>query len=102
MLNGTVEAWGSGAHGQVGDGTNKRRKTPVLLLTLANIVNIGSGRDHTLAARSDGTVWAWGANDGGQLGDGSTTDRNAPVQSQGAAGIDLVAAGKDFSLALDS
>lgn len=84
---GTLWAWGNNFYGQLGDGTNINRATPVQIGT-----SIGTGRDwvmvtagasHTLALKVDGTLWAWGANSRGQLGDGTFTDRNAPVQIGG-------------------
>ena len=39
-----------------------------------------TGRDHTVAIKTDGTLWAWGNNDSGQLGDDATIDRPSPVQ----------------------
>ena len=41
---------------------------------------ITSGKDFTVALKSDGSLWAWGANDHGQLGDGTSIDRAYPVR----------------------
>jgi alpha-tubulin suppressor-like RCC1 family protein len=50
---------------------------------ISNVVDIGNGRLHSLAAESDGSAWAWGLNTDGQLGDGTKTNRSTPVQVKG-------------------
>ena len=82
-LDGTVWSWGLNDYGQLGDGTNINRNTPVQVdnTNLAsNIVAITGGGLHGLALKTDGTVWAWGLNSNGQLGDGTNINRNTPVQ----------------------
>ena len=69
--DGTVWAWGSDAYGQLGDGTlAPARPTPVQVLNLTNVIEIGAGVLHSLAIKSDGSVWAWGNNVDRQLGNG--------------------------------
>jgi alpha-tubulin suppressor-like RCC1 family protein len=67
---------------------------------IANAINIGAGRLHSLAIENDRSVWAWGDNDFGQLGDGSTTTRLKPVRVPGVAGGEEVSGGRDYSVAL--
>ncbi len=78
--DGTVWSWGWNAVGQLGDGTNTDRYTPVQVSGLSNIKAIAARDYHNLALRSDGTLWAWGWNINSQLGDASTTTHNTPVQ----------------------
>lgn len=96
--NGTVWAWGSNWYGQLGDGTNTQRTTPVQVPGLTGITAIATGGRHTVALKNDGTVWAWGG--GGQLGDGTTTDRNTPAQVPGLTGVAAIAAGEMHTVAL--
>jgi alpha-tubulin suppressor-like RCC1 family protein len=96
----TVWAWGNNASGQLGDGTQWDRTTPVQVTGLTNVVAVAAGRDHTLAVKRDGTAWSWGYNGSGQLGDNSTTPRLAPVQVSGLTDVIAVAAGQTHSLAL--
>jgi alpha-tubulin suppressor-like RCC1 family protein len=99
--DGTVWSWGFNSGGQLGDGTNTHRTTPVAVLGLSNVVAVAAGGYHSLALRADGTVWAWGEKGGGQLGDGTATWRNTPVQvSGGLSGVVSVAAGGNHSMAL--
>ena len=85
--DGTVWAWGTNWAGQLGDGTNIDRATPVQVAGLMNVIGIDAGEFHTLALKADGTVWAWGNNDYGQLGDGTTTRRSIPVQVYELSGV---------------
>jgi alpha-tubulin suppressor-like RCC1 family protein len=78
--DGTVWAWGiNGAPGNLGDGTNIDRLSPVRVVGLTDVVaiaavsNAGNFATHSLALRRDGTVWAWGNNQVGQLGPGPIT-----------------------------
>ena len=100
--NGTIWDWGNNSYGQLGDGTNSFRSTPVQLTSLSGMQSASAGAYHSLGLRSDGTVWAWGYNGFGQLGDGSTSNRNAPVQVSGLTGVVAVSAGYGHSLALRS
>ncbi|WP_158513104.1 RCC1 domain-containing protein [Myxococcus hansupus] len=98
--NGSVWSWGRNSAGQLGDGTNIQRDSPVPLRELANVKAITAGRDFAVALHDDGTVWAWGANDSGQLGDGTFATRPLPQQVQGLTGVVAVDAGDDHTLAL--
>ena len=42
------------------------------------VCEIGGGREHVIALRSDATVWSWGSNQYGQAGNGSTANRPTP------------------------
>ena len=100
VRNGSLWAWGYNGYGQVGDGTNADRQSPVAVSAAGTFVSIAAGNYHSLAARNDGTVWAWGRNTYGQLGDGTITQRDTPVQVPGITTAIAVAAHSDFSLAL--
>ncbi len=90
--DGTLEGWGYNNYGELGDGTEKKRLTPVTAKglggkgNLEGIISIAAGGAHTAALRKDGTVWAWGHNNKGQLGDDSDDDRKTPVQVKGPNG----------------
>jgi alpha-tubulin suppressor-like RCC1 family protein len=86
--DGTVWAWGYNKDGQLGDGSNTDRSSPVQVKGpggtgfLTEVVSISAGHRHSLAIKSDGTVWAWGDNDIYQLGNGTYMDSNTPIQVQ--------------------
>ena len=110
--DGTVWIWGRNAEGQLGDGTETNRNTPVQVKSadgsdhIAGVKDIAAGQYHTLALTNDGEVWAWGYNTSGQLGDGTNTNKNMPVQVKGTGSeehltdVKEIAAGRDFSLVL--
>ena len=67
---------------------------------IANVVEIGNGRLHSLAIESDGSAWTWGLNSTGQLGDGTTTNRRVPVRVPGISGAFGVGGGVNYSIVL--
>ena len=82
---GKVHAWGSNPFGQVGDGSNEDRNTPICISDLDNslkgrtITNIYSDGYTMIALDNEGKVYTWGSNSNGQVGDGSSEDRNTPI-----------------------
>ena len=109
--DGTVWTWGGNTFGQLGDGTQTDRYTPVQVVGtdgdefLANIVAVAAGDLYSMVLKDDGTVWTWGSNTYGQLGDGTTQDKDTPVQVIGEDGeehlTDIVAiAAEGHSVAL--
>ncbi|MFH1321674.1 MAG: T9SS type A sorting domain-containing protein [Bacteroidota bacterium] len=104
--DGTVWAWGSNSYGELGDGTNTPRYTPVQVIGLTDIIAINSkgfGNYHSMALKSDGTVWTWGLNNFGQLGDGTTINKKLPIQvGGGLTDVIAISAGFYHSLAVKS
>ncbi len=109
-----VKCWGDNLYGQVGDGTNTDRNTPVstcatgasppcsaLHEVLTGVSDLTAGGvpterqgGHTCALTNASGVKCWGRNNEGQLGDGTTIDRNRPVDVVGlTSGVVAVAAG---------
>ena len=76
--DGSLWTWGSNGFGQLGDGTNEDKNTPVKIMDGVSAVEAGSW--HTMAIKMDGSLWAWGRNVSGQLGDGSNDNVNAPIK----------------------
>jgi len=83
----TVWSWGRNQHGQLGDGTNTDRNTPLEIPGLTGVKAIAAGSYHSLALKLDGTVWAWGQD---------YTD--TPVQVSGLSDIVAITSGKDWAL----
>lgn len=108
LEDGTVWAWGYNAQGQLGDGTNTDRNTPVKVPSLggrvkaiaANSSNVFYDPSFTLALLEDGTVWSWGTNEWHQLGDGTNANRNTPAKVSNLSGVKAIAPGGRHSLAL--
>ena len=86
-------AWGDNFSGQLGDGTQIERSSPVKLAGLASIVAAVGGEAHSVAVGADGSVYGWGVNDRGQVGDGTTRTRLLPTPVTGISGAAGVAVG---------
>jgi len=80
IIDGSIWAWGFNWHGQLGDGTNENRATPVQIGTDTNWISVCVGWSHTVALKADGSLWAWGNNEFGNLGDGTTENKANPIQ----------------------
>ena len=84
--NGRVFAWGDNSTGQLGDGSNSTKSTPIEITKRFNlsrgdkILGLYLNGIHSTAVSSEGRVFTWGANLVGQLGNGTTKDKNKPVE----------------------
>jgi alpha-tubulin suppressor-like RCC1 family protein len=97
----TVEAWGFGGTGELGDGAVGTAAHPVAVPGLSGVSQLSAGAHHSLALLSNGTVMAWGQDNFGQLGDGKTAGfSSTPVPVTGLSGATQVSAGDGHSLAL--
>jgi alpha-tubulin suppressor-like RCC1 family protein len=99
--DGTVQALGDNAAGQLGVGTTSPVPSidPPVIGGLANVVAVAGGWAHSVALLADGTVRAWGTNANNEVGDGSGTTRSAPVVVPGVSDVVAIAAG-EHTLAL--
>ena len=81
LEDGSIKGWGGNSNGQLGDGSNVRRPSPVAVTGLPlPVEQLSVGSTHTCAVLEDRSVWCWGKNNLGQLGDGSTVDSWVPVR----------------------
>ena len=103
---GSLYAWGMNQYGQVGDGSNSDRTTPVSvhLPIGVTVTAVAVGQYHSLAVTSTGAVYAWGYNGFGQLGNGTTAPSAIPVLVPLPAGViaTAVGAGDNHSLVVTS
>lgn len=93
FADGTVASWGDNAHGQLGSGTLRDRRSPAAVSAEAGLsalhgktpLALGSGRGFSSVVLSDGTVAMWGGNEYGEIGDRTTEDRLYPTAVDASA-----------------
>jgi len=100
LSDGTVKSVGKNTFGQLGDGTNTNRSTPVAVSGITGCTAIASGESHSMFLLSDGTVKSVGYNNYGQLCDGTNTNRSTAVAVSGITGCTAIAGGDRHSLFL--
>jgi len=100
LSSGSVECWGDGSHGQLGNGSDKQSDTPVVVAGLSNVRQIEAGDEDSCALLNDGTVECWGNGSSGQLGNGTYADSPVPVAVQGLSGVTQISLGDSFACAL--
>jgi len=79
LASGVVRCWGYNGFGQLGDGSDEERETPVDVSGIDDAVGLAVGVRHGCVLRRSGGVACWGRNHEGQLGDWTTEARHAPV-----------------------
>lgn len=101
LASGSVQCWGTGWNGQLGNGTNTgNQETPVSVSGISTAVDVSAGYSHACAALSNGTVQCWGYNGNGELGDGTMIEAWSPVPVSGINNAIAVTAGGNHSCAL--
>ena len=82
-----VWCWGANSRGQLADGTNIDRLTPVRVPNLTTSINsLSSGAGHSCIVTDSGIVKCWGSNLRGQRGDGTQNHSNIPIDVVGLGG----------------
>jgi len=101
---GGLRGWGYNGFGQLSDGSNLSRETPVAPpFNHPEAVEVCGGSLHSLLRRADGVLRAFGYNANGQLGDGTVNTSSAAPYSVVVSGITdatAIACGGNYSLAL--
>jgi alpha-tubulin suppressor-like RCC1 family protein len=67
---GNLWAWGENGVGQLGDGTNIPRNSPVPIKSGTKFKIVSAGWNHSSAVDLLGNIWTWGESSDGQLGNG--------------------------------
>jgi alpha-tubulin suppressor-like RCC1 family protein len=101
MADGALWCWGDNSWGQLGDGTNTERLTPVQVAGLSGKAHdVATGWGNTCAVLVDGTTWCWGQNDLGQLAADKPASSPSPVRIAGLPPALAVSIGENHICAL--
>jgi alpha-tubulin suppressor-like RCC1 family protein len=103
----SIDCWGFGIEGELGNGHSERSLTPVQVSGITNAVAIAVGEADACALLSDHTVKCWGSNVFGALGDGKTHAEqqasDVPVEVAGITSAVAITAGdSDACVVLES
>jgi alpha-tubulin suppressor-like RCC1 family protein len=87
LADDVTKCWGDNSGGQLGDGSQTQRLTPVDVSPHPpGVSSLALGGNNSCAMGADGAVACWGANATGQLGDGTTVARSeATLEVEGLA-----------------
>lgn len=99
--DGTAYCWGYNVYGQLGDGSQTDRSTPVVVAGGLAFESLAAGVGwHTCGLTSSGKAYCWGYNGAGQLGDGALTDRTTPVAVVGGLAFASLATSNNHTCGL--
>src|SRR6266853_1567889 len=86
--------WGANASGELGDGTDSTRRSPVVVRDVVEWLDVTAGTNHTCGRVIDYSARCWGKNDHGQLGTGQADSlARRPVEVSGGRSWIMLAAG---------
>ncbi|HEY5923387.1 MAG TPA: hypothetical protein VIV11_17025 [Kofleriaceae bacterium] len=101
LATGAVRCWGDNERGQLGDGTQQDRASPVDVVGLSSgVIALGAGDQHTCALLAIGEVRCWGDNYRGQLGGHLGAFSATPVAIAGVGSPTALAVGGHHVCAL--
>jgi hypothetical protein len=100
---GVLKCWGRNNYGQVGDGTNISKSSPVVIDSGVTYLSVSVGDDYTCAITTTHVLKCWGQNSSYfTLGDGTNINRNSPVVINFGTSFDVVSASSARTCAITS
>jgi len=95
-----VFCWGDNEDGQLGDGTQIEKSTPVEVGVFNDFIHIAMGIKHVCVHYDTSKLKCWGDNTKGQLGNGSFTSSYSPVEITDVGKIEQIALGGRHTCAI--
>ena len=80
---GAAYCWGENGLGELGDGTEVDRSTPVPVAGGLSLTAVSVGGHHACGLTGAGEVYCWGDNQAGQLGSGTLDGSTVPIKVAG-------------------
>jgi alpha-tubulin suppressor-like RCC1 family protein len=77
---GPLYMWGDNSYGQLGDGTTDIKRSPTMIGSSSDWMEISCGTFHSAAIKTDNTLYTWGNNTSGILGLNDAVPRSSPTQ----------------------
>ncbi|MCP4757652.1 MAG: hypothetical protein GY866_42890, partial [Proteobacteria bacterium] len=107
LRNNTIQCWGEGANGKLGNGATNDATTPVSVNNVSTAVQVSVGGEHSCALLDNGwngTIRCWGDPSQGQIGNNTTSGSYyEPSEATAVSNISTavqIGSGLDFSCAL--
>jgi alpha-tubulin suppressor-like RCC1 family protein len=100
---GIVWAWGANSEGELGDGSQLARATPVRVTGIPVAISRIAAVDHgALAVGVDGKVYAWGRNESGQAGVGNSNMHLSAQPVAVLSSVRTIGTGGEHAIAVDA
>ena len=99
LSNGSVECWGQGEAGQLGNGSTSDSSVPVTVSNISTATSVSVGDNTACATLSTGTVKCWGGGGYGVLGNGGAPQSSIPVTVSNISTATSVGVGQNTACA---
>lgn len=78
--DGSLWAWGSNSHGQLGNGSTSNLHVPTKIGSDKNWAKVAAGNSFGIAIKTDGSLWGWGKNADGIAGHTDSAIQATPLR----------------------
>ena len=101
VSEGAAWCWGSGSHGELGNGRPISSRVIVRVAGGHRFVSLSAGRNHACALTAEGAAWCWGSNASGELGNAQRDGRALePVRVATDVRFSRISAGHQHTCAI--
>lgn len=100
FTSGTIDCWGVGSQGDLGNGGTSNSDVPVPVESITTATSVVGGLDGFCALLSTHTIDCWGYGGSGQLGNGTNTNSDVPVAVETISNASKLVAGQTYFCSL--